>query len=620
MKIAPATAAKIAENTPKGQRHQTAKEIAVSMAGDGNSEMEMFSVLRGKFEPDVTDGELQNIVVWAAQRPGLLPSRAAGGYYAPPRPPPTRPPEKPSRSPEEQTDWWLSGSKLEPERLAALSPVKLSGTPQTDTSLVIGGLYRETDSLNVICKFTLDGEKTRPVGSGQILKRDEWLQWFTNKGVPSSQAGAWFRINPCTDTGTGDGGAVTDKDVSAYRYLLLESDLLPIATQLALFYRLKLPIAAIVLSGGSSAHAWVKLDAEDGDRYRETAKRILADLKPFGIDQANGNPSRMSRLPGAVRIIGGVNGGLQRVIWLNPEVGGLTEEGLKTFEASLRYPAIDKRPFRPIVLRVEDRVSEMRKNVGKLGVPTGIPSFDDVSGGLKAGHTIVVAGETGAGKSTVGLHFVASALAAGIGVALFSLEMDSDEICDLLLSQRCMVDRNKFNTGTFSDADVAAIIADLPALSAVPLYIEDSSLTCVSDIQERVMQLKQENAIGLVVVDYIQFINTGATKDNREQQVAGISHELRTLAREAKVPVVVLSQLNEDGKLRESRVIAHNANIVMLVEVEGDDMVLKVIKGRSVPTGEFRMSFQRRFAKLVPRKPSFPAPPPYVSKLPYKES
>jgi replicative DNA helicase len=267
---------------------------------------------------------------------------------------------------------------------------------------------------------------------------------------------------------------------------------------------------------------------------------------------------------------------------------------------------------KPVLSIAQDAINRyewMSQNVGKLGVPTGIPDLDKICGGWKPGHTVVVAGETGGGKSTFGLHSVLTALRSGIGVVLFSLEMGKEEIFDLMISNLCGIDRNKFNTGAFQAGDMEMMAKEMPPISRMRLYIEDSALSGVDEIKARVYELKSEGKIGLVVVDYIQFVNPGLTQENREQQVAGISHELRALARESKLPMIVLSQLNDEGRLRESRVIAHNANVVMKVEVEaGDRFKVTIVKGRGIPTGEYYLDFNRRLARLSPLR-EVPSPP-----------
>jgi hypothetical protein len=128
-----------------------------------------------------------------------------------------------------------------------------------------------------------------------------------------------FRPNPVSGTPTGEKGGWTDNDVTAHRFAVLESDLLPLELQLAVIARLPLPIAAIIFSGKKSYHALVRVDTPDAVSYRRDVSRMLALLRPLGFDQSTGNPSRMSRLPGAMR-----GKHMQKLLYLNPDAIGET--------------------------------------------------------------------------------------------------------------------------------------------------------------------------------------------------------------------------------------------------------------------------------------------------------
>lgn len=608
--IPPATQKKLAEDFPPGTRHQAKMDIALPLIGNRMAPTSVFQILRDKF-PDAQDSEINSVIDWcikANPAPTEYKSNGNGhhdysgrtnGRYERTE----SKPEKPKRAPSEQCDWWTNGSRVSPDVMAASSPVQIPQDMIEAGALAIGSLYPDTDLINIVLQFIDDGKKAKPHGSGKILPRDQWVEWFQTRGVPQSQAGAWMRINPTTGFGSGKEGAITDDDITDYRYLLVESDAVSIPQQLAFLQRLKLPIAAMIMSGSLSVHAWIKLESPDANNYDETAKRILANLEPFGVDKANKNPSRLCRVPGATRTLYATGDGLQRLLFLNPTVAPLSDEALKRFEESLEFPAIEERPLYHIARDSIARYEDLRANVGKLGVPYGIPKLDYLSGGMKPGQTIVIAGETGGGKSTMALHTVQAALNAGHGVALFSLEMDREEVFDLIMSNRCDIDRNKFNHGRFSDFDLQQMAEHIPGIARLPLYIEDSALSSADQIRVRTLQLKAAGKLGLVVVDYIQFVNPGMTKENREQQIAGISHTLRALARETKLPMLILSQLNDEGRLRESRVIAHNANVVMLITLEKHESIetckVKIIKGRGIPKGEYALDFNSRFGRLA---------------------
>lgn len=596
--IPPATAAKLNADHPVGTRHKAAMDIAIPLIGNGLSQAAVFAELRGKFPSDVTDKELEGIVSYAAS---LHPTPTTGGngfHPAPWRHTPVAAQSK--RSPVEQVDWWTNGARLEARQVLLKSPAKLPESAVECAKLVMGTLYSDTDRVNIVTLFTMREDKANPQGAGKTMTRAQWQAWFEDRGIPQSEAGAWMRFNPVEALGSGKEGAVTDDDVTAFRYFLIESDLLPLSAQLSFYTRLRLPVALIELSGGKSAHAWIKCDCSDAREYKALVERVLAALKDFGIDQANKNSSRLSRLPGAVRKIGAVDGGEQKLLWLNPHVGGMTEADCARFEESLKFPSIEEQPMKAIAERAIERYEELMRNVGKNGVPTGIVELDDVSGGWKKGQTIVVSGHTGKGKTTFALHAIITALAKNIGVALFSLEMDVDEIFDLLMCHYAQVNRNKFNTGRFTQYDIDLMTKAIAPMAKIPLYIDDSPMLTADDIRVRVHQLKAENKIGMVVVDYLQFVNTPFTRDNRELQVATISHTLRSLAREVKLPMLVLSQLNDEGKIRESRVISHNANVVLTVEIDGNVMKVEIVKARGIPYGKYQLSFDPVLMRVWP--------------------
>ena len=145
------------------------------------------------------------------------------------------------------------------------------------------------------------------------MERDLLVAGWEQGGVDESEAGGWLRMNPV------DGQGIADANVTAFRFALLECDTLPLEMQWALFAKLPLPIAAILSSGGRSVHAWVKLDACDAAEYRAVVPQMFALLAKFGVDRKNGNPSRLSRLPGSTRVVGAAGDGVQRLLYLNPQ-------------------------------------------------------------------------------------------------------------------------------------------------------------------------------------------------------------------------------------------------------------------------------------------------------------
>ena len=593
---------------PPGTRHQAKIDIALPLLGSGLSATAVEQTLIEKF-PTASLTEIQNVIRWCYER-ATPPTGRMPIKFEPQKA------STPKKTPEQNCAWWMGDAKMSPEQVIESSPIIFKGTPAEETILFFEQLYKPEEKLNIVCKFTLAKEgKANPSGEGKTDLLDNWIEYFKKNGVPKSEAGAWLRMNPCKE-GSGSNGAITDADVTAWRFVLLESDAVSLETQLALFLKLKLPIATILMSGGKSAHAWLRVDCDTEEKYRATAKTVLDILDPFGIDQANKNPSRLSRLPGAHRTIKAAGDGMQRLLYLNSAAPALTGSDIEQLKSRISIPVNDDRPMRRMILDSIPRYEELYKNRGKLGVQIGFDEFDSDTGGFKPGQVTVIAAGTNQGKSTVALNFLNGALLRGHGVALFTLEMDREEIIDLLISNNCLVNRNCFNTGYFQNGDVEKIAGQAGQLCKLPLWIFDDASMTVSSISDRVRALKLENKISLVVVDYVQIVTPDNATLPREQQVAEIARGIRILAKQTKLPFIVLSQLNDEGKLRESRVVAHEAHNVIILEPDDEQtkILMKVVKGRRIRKKDYELQYQPEFARVYSSKVSTEdVPKPYAN-------
>ena len=243
----------------------------------------------------------------------------AGSGNTSPRPSPQRGEgEVSAPDPVVATERFLKGFRCDEADLFHASAVALDGGARLDGAVLVRALYAPGEKINFVTAFAEHADKSgavkaRPVGKGITLERDVLVSRFEQSGSDTSQAGGWLRMNPL------DGQGIADGNVTACRFALLESDTLPMELQLSLFAKLPLPVAAILSSGGRSVHAWVKLDARDVAEYRAGVSRLLGILAKFGVDGKNKNPSRLSRLPGAVRVIGAAGDGVQRLLYVNPQ-------------------------------------------------------------------------------------------------------------------------------------------------------------------------------------------------------------------------------------------------------------------------------------------------------------
>jgi len=319
------TRAELPTPAPPGQHHHQALKVAISLLGQGLSADAVFSQLRGMYEKDLTDREIRDIITWAMSKsPHPCSGLPVCRSFSPPAPvkePGCVTPEQAIRN----AKVFLGNWHCTIANLWHRSPWRPNENWLKDPSMLVAALYGPTDYINVVTDFSLqkqkDGkEKANPRGSGKTLLRDDWLRYFSDHGAPQSDAGCWIRPNPVRqERGRGREGAHTDRDIAAFRFLLLESDDLPIGLQLCLWSRLALPVAALICTGGRSVHAWVKVDCRDEKEYREIAFDIYEHLARFSPCPHNKNPSRLSRLPGVKRKLGGEGAAEQRLYYLNDD-------------------------------------------------------------------------------------------------------------------------------------------------------------------------------------------------------------------------------------------------------------------------------------------------------------
>lgn len=590
--IPPATLIALGQNYPPGTRHAAMFEIAMPLIGNGHNDQAVFQILRSKFsDEDKSDEEIASVINWCKEK-GPTPSVPTEGKVYQLKPVKKEKPKITTESARQLVDEILGEDKLTPDQISKRSPLEIPELSQQGQAL-FSSLYSDSDCVNIVCDYTISEKgKANPKGGGKTLLRDEWISYINEKGVPQSKAGAWIRPNPCAKIGTGKGESVQDSDITQFRFMLVESDILSIEQQLGLYAIWKLPVACVVMSGGDSAHCWLRLDSPDAETYRATVKKILDVLAPLGFDQSNKNPSRLSRLAGAKRVIGAFGEGLQRLLYLNPSVEPKID--LDALQKQLR-PKAPQFPLRQQVLDSVSRYEHTFENRGKTGVPTGIPSFDRKTGGLKKGNFVIIAAETNVGKTTLALNMMNHAMSHGIRTALFSFEMDSGEVIDQLFSMNYNIDRNVFNTGDFTERDLMTLTGKVGEMSKKPLHLFDDPGLGLEQMEEECLKIQD---LGLIVVDYIQLVNVIGFRDNREQQVASISKFLKRLAKKCGVPVIALSQLNDEGRMRESRAIAHDANIVIILEEGDGGLVAKVTKGRGIPKGDYLLNFIAQYCKI----------------------
>jgi len=255
-----------------------------------------------------------------------------------------------------------------------------------------------------------------------------------------------------------------------------------------------------------------------------------------------------------------------------------------------------------------DRLDELHKSGGGIrGVPTGFKDLDDALAGLQQSNLLILAARPGVGKTSLAMNiaqYVAVELKRPVG--FFSLEMSREELVDRLLVAQADIDAWKLKTGKLSEDDFSKLSDAMGVLAEAPLYIDDTPALSVLEMRTKARRLQVESGLDLLVVDYMQLARS-RNLENRVQEVSEISQGMKNLARELKIPVIVLSQLSRavetrGGKkpqladLRESGSIEQDADVVMFLWREDDEnpenIMLDIAKHRNGPLRSVPLHFK----------------------------
>ncbi len=292
--------------------------------------------------------------------------------------------------------------------------------------------------------------------------------------------------------------------------------------------------------------------------------------------------------------------------------GGQSDGGLKTFANSLASSI--------------ETINKAKKLNGKLpGVATNFTRLDRYTGGLHPSDLIILAGRPAMGKTALATCMAFNAAkdfyednkkaenkSNWKSVAFFSLEMSSAQLASRILSMQAQVNGTDLRNGTLDQAAFNRIVETSKWLQEFPLYIDDTPGLTMNQIRTRAKRLKRTSGLGLIVIDYLQLIendSNGGKPENRVQELSKITRQLKLMAKEMNVPVLVLSQLNRgvenrDEKipqladLRESGSIEQDADIVMAVYRE----VYYLPKDPAKKAGESDEKFSARVADLERRR------------------
>jgi len=265
---------------------------------------------------------------------------------------------------------------------------------------------------------------------------------------------------------------------------------------------------------------------------------------------------------------------------------------------------------------------EVAQNRGgeMTGISTGFTDLDSYTHGLHPGQLVIVAARPAVGKSTFALDIARNAaVKQNKATIFFSLEMGRAEIAMRMLSAESSIYLQSMRKGTISEGDWTKLAAVRGKINDAPLYIDDSPNMSLVEIRAKCRRLAQQVDLKMVVIDYIQLMSSGKKVESRQQEVSEFSRALKLLAKELRIPVVALSQLNRQAEqakdkrpelshLRESGSLEQDADVVVLLHREGiyerdhpraGEADLILAKQRNGPTGTVVVAFHGQYSRFV---------------------
>ncbi len=293
----------------------------------------------------------------------------------------------------------------------------------------------------------------------------------------------------------------------------------------------------------------------------------------------------------------------------------ITEEHLKK-----SYQGMD-RAVREALEYIE--AIHSRSNQG-FSVPTGFYQLDDMLGGFQNSDLIIIAARPSMGKTAFALSVARNAaIDHKVPIAFFSLEMATIQLVIRLLCAEGRLNAHQVRTGKLPAEEGIKLSKNAHKLIEAPLYIDDSPAQTILEIRAKTRRLKAEKNIGMVVIDYLQLMQGPYNAESREREISHISRSLKALAKELKIPVIALAQLNRAvearhdkrpqlSDLRESGSIEQDADVVIFLnrpeqygikqDSDGNSLegVAEVIVGkqRNGPTGEVKLAFIKEYARF----------------------
>jgi replicative DNA helicase len=263
----------------------------------------------------------------------------------------------------------------------------------------------------------------------------------------------------------------------------------------------------------------------------------------------------------------------------------------------------------------------------RQAVPTGYYDMDDKLGGFQKSDLIILAARPSMGKTAFALNLATNA-ARHCPVGVFSLEMSTQQLVMRILCAEAELNAFQVRTGKLPLKESYKLSSSAAQLVKLPIYIDDSPAQTILEVRAKTRRMVKEKGVGMIMIDYLQLMQSADKNDSREREISHISRSLKALAKELEIPIIALAQLNREvekrvdkrpllSDLRESGSIEQDADVVMFIhrpdyynhkvddaaEQSGDNgpglAEIIIAKHRNGPTAIVELLFIEEFAKFV---------------------
>ncbi len=301
------------------------------------------------------------------------------------------------------------------------------------------------------------------------------------------------------------------------------------------------------------------------------------------------------------------------------------------FGIASRRSVQDFEAIKEILKQSFEKIDKRYQEQGNVtGIETGFSDFDMQTSGFQPADMIIVAARPSVGKTTLCLNIASHAAVVNkVPVAIFSLETSKEQLVERILCSEAQVDNTRLRRGYLADEDWRKLARAMGSLSEAPIFIDDSATMSVIEMRAKARKLKAEHGLGLIVIDYIQMIQSYKRTENRTQELSEIARSIKSLAKELEVPIIAISQLSRAvealgqkrpmlSHLRESGEIEQVSDLVVFLyredyydqekaQKENKENICELIiaKHRNGPIGTVELYFHKeysRFANLEKRR------------------